>query len=383
MLAVANELLDRDPEPNTDEANRLELISLLIEDYENKEYTFSLPSPVDAIKIRMEEMSLRQKDLIPYIGPKSKVSEVLSGKRKLSLAMIRSLSKALDIPEKVLVQDYGTEMSEEGVNWNLFPLREMSKRGWINPINIKSLDEIENALESFFKPLGLSKMESIRYRMTKTVRTQERTDDYALIAWTTRIVSKAKSTTNVPEFKRSNLTVEFLRNLAKNSVHEKGPLIAKDILQAIGIVLVTERHLPHTYLDGVAIMRKTPIVGMTLRHDRLDNFWFTLMHELAHVHLHYDIQEEFYDDLDHSMPGEPLEWQADNLALNVLIPNEDWAASAASRLPTPTAVRVLAGQLGIHQAIVAGRVRREFGDYSLLTDLVGSGKVRNLFLGGD
>ena len=74
-------------------------------DYEDEHYAVDLPDPVEALKFRMEQQGLTQKDLIPLIGSKSKVSEVLSRKRRFSLSMIRALHRALGIPAEVLLQD--------------------------------------------------------------------------------------------------------------------------------------------------------------------------------------------------------------------------------------------------------------------------------------
>lgn len=92
--------------PDTPEGDKLELITTLIEIYEKKHFPIASPSPIEAIKFRMEQMGLSPKDLIPYIGSKSKVSEVLNGKRTLSLAMIRQLSVGLEIPVEILIQPY-------------------------------------------------------------------------------------------------------------------------------------------------------------------------------------------------------------------------------------------------------------------------------------
>ena len=88
------------PKPDAD---RLELLALLVSDYEDKHYPIDMPDPVEAITFRMEQMGLTRKDLERYIGSRSKVSEVLSGKRRLSLTMIRALHEGLGITAEVLL----------------------------------------------------------------------------------------------------------------------------------------------------------------------------------------------------------------------------------------------------------------------------------------
>lgn len=95
-----------DAGPNTPEGDKLELLTLLIEKYEEEHYPIAPPHPIEAIKFRMEQMGLHQKDLVDCFGDKSKVSEVLSMKRKLNLTYIRKLHKKLNISLEALTADY-------------------------------------------------------------------------------------------------------------------------------------------------------------------------------------------------------------------------------------------------------------------------------------
>ena len=99
-----------DAAPGSREEEQLELISLLVEKYEEAHFPIPLPDPVEAIKFRMEQAGLTPKDLIPFIGSQSKVSEVLNRKRPLSINMIRNLNEGLGIPAEVLIQNVGTGM---------------------------------------------------------------------------------------------------------------------------------------------------------------------------------------------------------------------------------------------------------------------------------
>lgn len=95
-----------DAAPDTKEGDEAEILSLLIENYENQYYSIEAPDPIQAIKIRMEEMNLKQKDLVGIIGGKSRVSEILNKKKRLTVEMIRKLEKALHISASVLVGNY-------------------------------------------------------------------------------------------------------------------------------------------------------------------------------------------------------------------------------------------------------------------------------------
>jgi HTH-type transcriptional regulator/antitoxin HigA len=93
-----------DAKPGTAKGDELELLLLLVETYEDKAYPIDLPDPIAALRFRMEQEGLKPKDLIPYIGSKSKVSEVLSGQRPLSLTMIRKLVTGLHFPAEVALR---------------------------------------------------------------------------------------------------------------------------------------------------------------------------------------------------------------------------------------------------------------------------------------
>jgi HTH-type transcriptional regulator/antitoxin HigA len=91
--------------PGTAKGDELELLLLLVESYEDQTYPIDLPDPIEALRFRMDQEGLKPKDLIPYIGSKSKVSEVLSGRRALSLTMIRKLVAGLHFPAEVALRE--------------------------------------------------------------------------------------------------------------------------------------------------------------------------------------------------------------------------------------------------------------------------------------
>jgi HTH-type transcriptional regulator/antitoxin HigA len=104
-LAALDRLMAIDPESGTPEADELELLALVIEAYEKEHFPIGLPDPVDAIRFCMDQQGLTRRDLEAYIGSRARVAEVLSGKRALSMRMIRALHAGLDIPLEVLVQE--------------------------------------------------------------------------------------------------------------------------------------------------------------------------------------------------------------------------------------------------------------------------------------
>jgi len=103
-LKRLNEIFDAPV--GTPESDEADILGLLIDEYEKENYPIEAPDPVEAIKIRMEELQLKQIDLVPEIGGKSRVSEILNRKRKLTVDMIRKLSKRLNLPAELLIKDY-------------------------------------------------------------------------------------------------------------------------------------------------------------------------------------------------------------------------------------------------------------------------------------
>lgn len=99
-------LMQKELKVNSEEYNELEIISILVENYENNKFNIEKPDPVEAIKFRLEQLNMNNSDLVKIIGSKSRTSEILNRKRKLSLSMIRSLNKKLNIPASSLISEY-------------------------------------------------------------------------------------------------------------------------------------------------------------------------------------------------------------------------------------------------------------------------------------
>lgn len=370
--------------PDTDEGNEFELLVTLVELYEQLKYPIDLPDAVSAIMFRMEQQGLKQKDLVQFIGSKSKVSEVLAGKRPLSLSMIRKLHTGLGIPVEVLLQEPGAELPEipEGLEWNRFPLNEMLKRKWLRFAGTlqEAKKHAEKLISKWAAPLGNNALQPALMR--QHIRGRDNSNAYPLTAWRIR-VSLLAMEQNPPAYKPGSITPEFARDLVKLSYFDNGPLLAKEFLLKNGIHIVFERHLPGTHLDGAVMFLPTgaPVVALTLRYDRLDNFWFTLCHELAHLALHLgrDDWELFYDDLD-SQAENDIEGEADRWASDVLIPADQWRESGLIGNCSAAAIIAFADTQRIHPAIPAGRIRREQHNYKKFAKHIGNGEVRKALL---
>jgi HTH-type transcriptional regulator/antitoxin HigA len=381
-LTQINTLMDS--VPGTPEGDELELLVTLVELYEKEAHPIGLPDPIEAIRFRMEQAGLKQKDLIPFVGSRSKVSEILSRRRPLSIAMIRKLHKGLGISTEVLLNEPGARLSEgfEEIQWELFPWADMLKRDWLSDFRGALADakrQAQDLITRWASPLGADALQPALLR--QHVRSGSEADVYALTAWRIRVFLLALEQ-RVPHYKSGTITSDFLRDIIRLSYLADGPRLAKEFLLKNGIHFIVERHLPLTHLDGAAMKLSdgSPIVALTLRHDRLDNFWFTLCHELAHIALHFDGEDimVFFDDLDQTDVDE-FESDADQWATEALIPSDVWRAADLCRRPSSRKVLELAARLRISPAIPAGRIRKETKNYRVFSDLVGAKHVRRLF----
>ena len=382
----AARLVALDPPVGTSDADRLELLAVLLADYEKKHFPLPDPDPTEAIRFRMEQEGLTQQDLVPFIGSKSRVSEVLAGRRRLTLPMIRELSTGLGIPLRVLIQPDVAPRSISGAamvrDWKRFPLREMAKRGYFGTLgNLRAIrGSGETLIRQFLAPLE-SRGHPMLAKQSHHIRSDQVSEQYALFAWSARVIRQALASGPAEGYRPGIVDDEFMRQVARLSWSAQGPILAREFLSRHGISLIIERHLPKTYLDGAALLLDLghPVIGMTLRYDRLDNFWHCLMHELAHLRLHLLSEGvAFYDDLDPlEAEGDARETEADELAREALVPLKIWKASAASTVRSPDAAISLARRLNVHPSVVAGRMRYEARDFTILSSLLGH--VREVF----
>lgn len=366
---------------NQYEGDRLELLSVLVEAYENSRYPVEPPDPIDAILFRMHEKGLKKADLIPYFGTSSRVSEVLGRKRPLTVQMIRELAVGLGLSADTLLGlASAPKPKSDDLDWSLFPVKEMSRRGWISMLTSKASTAVEEVVKGFIADAGLQ-FGAASFRRTISGEAQSPATRYSLYAWLARVVQRVRLLRpKLPKYDHSVLSATFMRELAQLSWMESGPKVAVEFLNKHGIAVVIEEHLKGTQLDGAAFLDAdgTPVIGLTLRYDRIDNFWFTLLHEVAHLWKHVDETEAFMDDLDASSEDR-REAEANRLAREAFIPRLIWKRSPAFQSPSRETVLQLSHELRIHPAIIAGRLRRETGNYKLLGDLVGQGEVRALF----
>jgi len=377
-----------DAKPGTAEMDELELLTALVEMYEERHFPVSPPDPIDAIKFRMEQLGLGQKDMVPFIGTKSKVSEVLNGKRTLTLAMMRLLNKSFGISAEVLLKEPGANFPDEmqDMEWSRFPVVEMAKLCWIPEVDdIK--EKTEELIRGFITQAGgMEAVPMVYFRQGRRGRYNPKMDRYALAAWCIRVLSLARKNPLKTKYIKGSVKLSTLQEIARLSYFDNGPLLAREYLGKHGIHLISVPHLPKTYLDGAAIQLPdgTPVIGLTLRYDRTDNFWFCLLHELAHVSKHLSASDRIIvDDLDlrgkEAEEKDVIEKEADEMTRDGLIPKKVWDRKPIADKATIAEVKTLAAKLKIHPAIIAGRIRYEQNNYKLLSKLVGNKQIRKHF----
>ena len=365
----------------------MELLSVLIEKYENEHHPIAPPDPVEAIKFRMEQAGLRKKDLIPYLGSRSRVSEILSGKRELTLGMIRALNVHLGIPAEVLIRESPEPLPEAlaDLEFSRFPLRKMERNGAFRgfPLGTENImDKAEEAIRWLIARAGGFKA-VLRFALKKNddLRIKAALDRYALLGWSLQALREGRENAVSARFDSGILTDKFVATLVSLSVTQDSPRQTREYLGQAGISLVAVPHLEHTYLDGAVFLLdgNRPIIALSLRYDRLDNFWFVLLHELAHLAKGHLSGENpwIVDDLDLPNHDSKQEAEADRYAARALLP-EDFDLDQRERI-SPADVIQYARARGIHPAIVAGRIRHMKKNYRILTNLIGNGNVRRWF----
>ena len=261
--------------------------------------------------------------------------------------------------------------------WSRFPYNEMIKRKWFDVPH--GSNPVEGVKKYFLRVAG-PQFATAFHR--KKVHSGNVPNEFSLLAWQARVLECAHHMEEQGKIAEFVLDDQWLPELTKLTKKRNGPKLAASLLAKNGIALIIEHHFPGTYLDGAAMLSDSgrPVIGLTQRHDRLDNFWFVLLHELGHVflHLHDGLKFDFFDE-ENVGDSDSIEAAADKFALDTLIPENLWNQCLSRFALSEEAVNIDAENLGIHPSIIAGRIRRECGDYTILKNLIGQGKVKSQF----
>ena len=264
-------------------------------------------------------------------------------------------------------------------------VREMIRRGWFTPLANKPRNiGVGTALMEFlFQQRTYEPSVSLASLFRRQARQRGLVELVTTLAWL-RCVSEKSMEMDVPKFNKNNLSDTSISHIVRLSIDQQGPRKAINFLQKLGVRVIVESSLPTMRTDGASFILpgKGPVIGLTLRYDRLDSFWFTLLHEIAHLVLHLttDSDEIFVDTIENEdQYGSETETEADAFAKDSFIPRDAWNRNAF-RLRTTASILALSTKLKIDPSIVAGRLRYERKAYNEFSQLVGNGKVRELLL---
>ena len=248
------------------------------------------------------------------------------------------------------------------------PRKELLARGWLQT------PDDDSPLTTVFFDLPFSKQPTLFRKSTKA-------DENLLAIWQARARAKAEyAYLGEGRPALTGLKKEYLRELAKMSVDPQVVRELPTILAEFGIILVYIYSLPGMNTDGAVFHLSTghPVVAMSLRYPRLDYFWFTLLHELSHLVLHNDqLKEPFFFDVEAEEKNR-VEKAANRLAKNSLVDPESWESCDPKYDPSERAVVEYAAEEGVHPAIVAGLLRREFGNYTRYSKIINEHDVREI-----
>ena len=332
--------------------------------------------PGHYIKEEMEERGWSQRDLAFILGVSEQaINPILNGKRGISPEMAKALGEAFDVPAEFfanLQQAYDlsqarnpdASVAERRTMQSAFPVREMIKRGWIEQTDAAML---KVQLARFFEKETLDEIPLFEHAAKKTPG--EATP--AQCAWLHRVRQIARSI-SVPPYSERNLREAISHDFPTMLVAPDEARNVPRILGECGIKFVIVEKLPNAKIDGVCFwLDGIPVIGMSLQHDRIDNFWFVLRHECEHVLSEHGKQKPMVDeDLDLATISISEEERiANEAASNFCAPSnrvDDWLKR---KQPYYYERDVLAFSrtLERHPGLVIGQIRRKLGRYDYLT----------------
>ncbi len=334
---------------------------------------------------------LTQKELARRLGLKEQQIQRYEADRynSISHSNFERVASALGAKVELKLSDW------IGSGWNLASeitakdvkkiVKHAREHAWFKPNDFldNSEDEGENYLQTYVSD------QVTKYGSPSLLRTglnvENHSDDLSLVAWKARVTRIAENKITKSKTRYFPGEISWLLQLVSLSVHDDGPLQAVEFLTSKGIIVVVEPQIPGMKIDGAAfVVKSTPVIGLTLRRDTVDSFWFTLLHEVAHVilHFHSGLATGFFDDND-NVDVDKMEEEANDFASNMLISDEIWSQSPARIAKSGEVIEKFAKSRGIHPAVVFGRIQKERKNYKVFAGEIGRGLVRKLFLKGN
>ncbi len=322
--------------------------------------------PGDAIREELEHYDWEQKDLAEIMGRSEKnISELVKNKTPITYDTALQLAKTFkQTPQFWLNLDaaYRQRMQEtakfkdteaRALIYRYMPVRELRKR-----INLpKKVDELVAAVKKFWRieelEFGfLDEQVAACFRKSDAYRNF---NPYFALTWLQLARNSLAKKSWQITYRRDDLAA-LAENLPRYTLQDGGVRQFIKDLTCCGVRFLHIGHFRQTYIDGASFFADgSPVVVYTARHDRIDNFWFTMAHELAHILLHEDNQGRvFIDSMDHLDLEDEREREADAFAERILKSTAILNAFKTMRRPSETRIRSVASELGLHPGIVAG-----------------------------
>ena len=323
-------------------------------------------APGTLVRKELDSRGWTQEDLARIMDrPVQVISEIVAAKKQITPETALGLAGAFGTSAEMwlemeaayrlkLARKTGAmaDVERRSRIYSAVPVKELVRRGWIEDCD--EVDDLQAQVEAFLDVSSLDELRPLRVAARRT--TTREPDPRGVLAWTRRVEQLAASQ-KVGEFDAARLQ-DVVDELLALSEREDGPIHVADSLKAAGICFVIVTHLQRTFFDGAVVASNgNPVVALTLRHDRLDSFWFTLMHEIAHLVRGHEGGR--LEDLDGDAGGNPEEVEADALAAEWLVPGElvDGFASTVKPYFSRQAIWSFAQSIGRHPAIVLGRLQ--------------------------
>lgn len=328
-------------------------------------------SPGEHIREELEERGWTQSDLATILGrPLSAINQIINAKKSITPDTARELGEAfgtsaelwLNLESSFRLAQASDPAGNVRARAKLFeqaPVSEMQRRGWI--ARTSQVGDIRNELLRFYGVSDEVELEQFRQRVAARKGDANQPLSAAQCAWLRRIqqlstsvqadaFSKRAVKDGLPELKAVAATTE--------EVHKTPAILAR-----MGIRLVIVEHLSKTKVDGVAfwLSSKKPVIGLSLRYDRIDYFWFTLFHELGHIYLGH-VDPPLDDDIQASVADserEDIEQEADRFAASVLIPADQIESFILRKTPlfSKKSIIQFANRVHVHPGVVVGQLQ--------------------------
>lgn len=347
-----------------------------------------IQTPADALRACMEWRGWSQPDLAYVLGVNTAtVNQIINGRRGISPDMAKALAVAFGVPVQSIAavqaqweldraRDPDPGVAARARVQGQYPLREMIKRGWL------SGEALENELTEFF---GVTDLAEVPHLSHAAKRTTLEEIPAAQLAWLFR-VRQIASEMPTPPFSRAKLEAAIEQMKAMRKSPEEIRNVPR-LLHESGVRFVVVEGLPGGKIDGVCFWLddQSPVIGMSLRFDRIDNFWFVLRHECSHVTNGHGKKSPIIDVelVGRSGLGIPTEERlADAEALDFCVPQDKLDSFYNRKAPifSERDVVAFAGVNGVHPGLVIGQLQYKLGRFDFLRRHLVS--IRNFILPG-